>query len=86
MENFRTGITREEYLKAAGLFLLANECYVRSYEAMRIVNRIIMEKPEQFPGSHTDDAAYTCSRATIEDFDAALERDGVTVLEKEAVA
>lgn len=81
MAEFKTEITRDDYLRALALFTMANEHYVKSAEFSAAINRIIMVEPEQFPGGHVDDAIYVPTRQTVEDFDEAMRREGIKVQE-----
>lgn len=76
---YKTKITRDEYLKALALFTVAHECYVNSGNFGEALNRIIMTEPKKYPGGHVDDAIYSDGRATVDDFDEALRLEEIEV-------
>lgn len=77
--DFKEKINQDDYMKALGLFMLANEHYRKACEFEYALNRIIMVKPQQFPGGHVGDAIYTLERQTTIDFSEALAKEGVVV-------
>lgn len=80
-KEYKTEICRDDYLKALALATLASDHYVKASECGAAINRIIMNEPEQYPGGHVDDAIYENERMTVEKFDEALRKEGITVLE-----
>lgn len=86
MSEYKTEITRDEYLKALALFTMAHEHYVKSGTFGEALNRIIMTEPEKYPGGHVDDAIYSDGRSSVDDFDEALRREGIKVVEPAADA
>ncbi len=81
MAEYKTEITRDEYLKALALFTMAHDHYVKAGTFGEALNRIIMNEPSKYPGGHTDDAIYSDDRGTVDDFDEALRREGIKVIE-----
>lgn len=79
---YKSEITRDEYLRALALFTMANNHYVKAGEFGLALNRIIMNTPEQYPGGHVDDAIYVSEHSSVEDFDEALRRQGIKVMQK----
>jgi hypothetical protein len=79
MAEFKTEISRDEYLHGLALFTMASERYAQAGEFALALNRLIMVEPEQYPGGHVDDAIYTGSPGTVADFDEALRKEGIKV-------
>lgn len=79
MTEYKTKITRDEYLKVLALAVMANEHYVKAGEFALAVNRIIMIVPEMYPGGHVDDAIYSSDRSTVEIFDEAIRKEGIKI-------
>lgn len=70
-----TTITHDTYLKALGLFVIANQSYTEARKIqLRMADMLGLED-----GSHVDDALYCGDIASARDFDAALKRQGLTV-------
>lgn len=81
MSEYKAAISRDDYLKALALFTMAHEHYINSGNYAEALNRIIMTVPEKYPGGHVDDAIYSDGRGTVADFDEALRREGITVVD-----
>lgn len=78
---YKTEISRDEYLKALALATMASGHYVKASECGAALNRIIMAQPEQYPGGHVDDAIYENEHMSVEKFDEALRKEGIKVSE-----
>ena len=80
MSEYKTEISHDDYLKALALFTMAHDSYRTACIYAGALNKIIMVKPEQFPGGHVDDAIYSSDeRQTVAHFDEALRREGISV-------
>ena len=82
MSEYKTEISRDEYLKALALFTIAHDHYVKSGTFGETLNRIIMTEPKKYPGGHVDDAIYSDDLGSVENFDEALRREGIKVTEE----
>lgn len=80
MSDYKSEISRDDYLRALALFTMANEHYVKASEFGGAISRIIIVTPEQYAGGHVDDAIYANERQTVSDFDEALRRECIKVL------
>lgn len=80
MSDYKAEISRDDYLKVIALATMANDHYVKASECGIAISRIIMDKPEQYPGGHVDDAIYTNARVTVVDLDEAIRKEGIKVL------
>lgn len=68
-------ITRDTYLKALGMFTIANQQYTMARDIqLRMADMLGLED-----GSHVDDALYSGQVASVRDFDHALKRQDITV-------
>lgn len=81
MSEYKTEISRDDYLRALALFHIANRHYVDASNFGKALNRIIMTEPQKYPGGHVDDAIYSDEPQTVADFDEALRREGIKVAE-----
>lgn len=84
MAEYKTKITKEQYLQAFALFVMANTHYRKSIEFATGLNAIVMAKAEMFPGGHLDDAMYSSDPATQAEFDEALSRKKIEVEDETA--
>jgi hypothetical protein len=80
MSDYKTEISHDDYLKVIALATMANDHYVKSSECAMVVNRLIMQTAEQYPGGHVDDLIYTGERLTVAQIDEAIRKEGITVL------
>lgn len=79
MSEYKASLTRDEYLKALALFIMANEHYVEAVRFEEAINKITMPVPEKFPGGHVGDAVYQDTKASVADFNEALKLDGIAI-------
>jgi hypothetical protein len=86
MSEYKTEISRDEYLKALALFTLAHDHYLKSGMFGEALNRIIMNEPTKYAGGHVDDLIYSDDSGTAEQFDERLRREGIKVAEPAAEA
>ena len=68
-------ISRDVYLKALGLFALANEHERKCREFQLACGQLLGLED----ASHVDDIIYSDVNATVKDFDEALKRENITV-------
>lgn len=68
-------ISYDTYLKALGLFTLANEHDRKCREFQAACGALLGLED----GSHVDDAIYSTHNASVKDFDEALQRSKITV-------
>ncbi len=86
MSEYKTEISRDEYLKALALFTMAHDHYAKSGTFGEALNRIIMTEPVKYSGGHMDDAIYSDEAGTVERFDEALRREGIKIVDPSAEA
>lgn len=68
-------ISRDTYLKALGMFTIANQFYKEARDIQLRLADFLGEED----GSHIDDAIYSGDIASVRDFDAALKKASITV-------
>lgn len=78
-DGFKEKITREEYLQAFALFMMANTHSQKAYEFEWAMNKIVRPGSTEFGGGHLGDAVYSTEPATVAVFDEALKREGIEV-------
>lgn len=69
-------INREEYLIIKGLFYMAKRKVVEAYEFETAMNNLANCEE----GSHLSDLLYDCDTTTEEEFDEALRKEDITVV------
>lgn len=83
MAEYKSKITRDEYLKAFALFIMANGYSLKAYEFEWAMNGIVRPGSTEFSGGHLGDAIYSTEPATTAIFDEALKREGIEVADGE---
>ena len=78
-DGYKKRISRDEYLRAFAMFIMANDYSLRCYEVEWALNRMIRPGSTDFSGGHIGDAIYSSERATQAGFDEALRREGIEV-------
>lgn len=78
-DGYKPKITRNEYLQAFTLFMMANSHSRKAYEFEWGMNCLIRPGNSDFGGGHLGDAIYSTEAGTAEIFNEALKREGIEV-------
>lgn len=78
-DGFKPKITYDEFLQTYALFTMAHSHSNKAYEFETAMNRIVRPGSTDFGGGHLGDAIFSTEPATLEVFNEALKREGITV-------